>query len=314
MDGDGIDDIGLWIPRSGTDQNTAEWRFLISNDRLERSRLTGQVNTLDHPFSPTPLGADIGFHFGDPTSLPLVGNFDPPANAAMAQPQVAGAASTSGGSTSNGHVATSATSVAAAQANSQARAVVASLYHDILGRGPDAGGWDLFARQIVDGASREGVARSLLASPEYYGHVVDTMYVTYLHRQADAPGRANWVNQLVSGASENSVVAGLLSSVEYAQMHAGNNAFLEALYQDILGRASDASGRSTFLFALGTGGSRAEVVSALLTSQERAARIVDQAYLDMFDRHADSSGMAFWSGKVRNGQLSQLAACFAGSY
>ncbi|MEX0936603.1 MAG: right-handed parallel beta-helix repeat-containing protein [Pirellulales bacterium] len=78
MDGDGIDDIGLWIPNSGTQGSTGEWRFLVSDDRDATERIFGEVNTLDHPFSPAPLGSDYFAHFGDVSALPLVGNFDPP--------------------------------------------------------------------------------------------------------------------------------------------------------------------------------------------------------------------------------------------
>jgi hypothetical protein len=80
MDQDGIDDVGLWVPRTSASlpQGVAEWYFLLSNDRNEATRITGQVNTLNHPFTPTPFGFDIFAEFGDERSLPIVGNFDPP--------------------------------------------------------------------------------------------------------------------------------------------------------------------------------------------------------------------------------------------
>jgi hypothetical protein len=82
MDGDGIDDVGVWWPHSGAQSIGGEWRFLISGDFDQTKRVTGQVNTLNHAFNPTPLGRDISAHFGDPRALPLVGNFDPPPTAA----------------------------------------------------------------------------------------------------------------------------------------------------------------------------------------------------------------------------------------
>lgn len=75
MDQDGIDDIGLWIPNTGTQNGTAEWRFLLSDFA---NNPPGTVNALDHPFSPVPLGSDLSAHFGNPFALPLVGNLDPP--------------------------------------------------------------------------------------------------------------------------------------------------------------------------------------------------------------------------------------------
>ncbi len=80
MDMDGIDDVGLWTPdRSGaTPEEGGEWFFLISNDPDATRRQTGTVVTLDHAFSPIPLGDDLFARFGDEFALPVVGNFDPP--------------------------------------------------------------------------------------------------------------------------------------------------------------------------------------------------------------------------------------------
>ncbi len=84
MDQDGIDDIGLWVPRNSAQDNRpiAEWYFLISNDENPNDgfndRVFGSVNTLNHPFTPVPFGADLYAEFGDELALPIVGNFDPP--------------------------------------------------------------------------------------------------------------------------------------------------------------------------------------------------------------------------------------------
>jgi hypothetical protein len=76
MDRDGIDDLGLWVP--GSSGGVAEWYFLVSNDPAGANRVTGSINTLNHEFSPTPLGSDVFAKLGDQFSIPLVGNFDPP--------------------------------------------------------------------------------------------------------------------------------------------------------------------------------------------------------------------------------------------
>lgn len=96
MDQDGIDDIGLWVPRNGPQppQIIAEWYFLISGDFDptpmnavdDRLRITGEVNTLNHPYSPVPFGTDLFAEFGDEQALPIVGNFDPPVAAGAVVP------------------------------------------------------------------------------------------------------------------------------------------------------------------------------------------------------------------------------------
>jgi hypothetical protein len=89
MDQDGITDIGLYLPeRTGVlPLEGGHWEFLLSNDFGEDQRGGHQVNALNHPFSPTPLGTDIFSQFGDEFALPIVGNFDPPvAKPATPQP------------------------------------------------------------------------------------------------------------------------------------------------------------------------------------------------------------------------------------
>ncbi|MDA1053079.1 MAG: dockerin type I domain-containing protein [Planctomycetota bacterium] len=81
LDQDGIDDIGLWSPDlSGIAPNEgAEWFFLVSNDFTGTNRNPGTVNTLDHPFKPVPFGKDLYMQLGTSFSIPIIGNFDPPA-------------------------------------------------------------------------------------------------------------------------------------------------------------------------------------------------------------------------------------------
>jgi hypothetical protein len=82
MDQDGIDDIGLWVPRNSANppRVVAEWYFRVSNAPRENGigAHFGTVFYLNHGFSPVPFGADLYAEFGDELALPIVGNFDPP--------------------------------------------------------------------------------------------------------------------------------------------------------------------------------------------------------------------------------------------
>ena len=88
MDQDGIDDIGLWVPRANAQnpEAAAEWYFLISADPDANLRITGDVNRLDHPFSTAPFGNDLYAEFGNELAAPIVGNFDPPIADEIPQP------------------------------------------------------------------------------------------------------------------------------------------------------------------------------------------------------------------------------------
>ncbi len=78
MDSDGTTDVGLWVPdRSGAtgDQHR---RMVLPALQFRRRRPPGTVNTLNHQFSPTPLGHDVFARLGNQYAMPIVGNFDPP--------------------------------------------------------------------------------------------------------------------------------------------------------------------------------------------------------------------------------------------
>ena len=297
MDQDGIDDIGLWIPNTGTDLGTTEWRFVISNDFAGTKRIAGQVNTLIHPFAPVPLGSDLVYRFGDPTALPIVGNFDPP----VATPAVT---QSSGGGSTTGSTATTPPAAPALTTNQK---LVDSLYHDILGRAPDPMGLSLYTSQLDAGITRTAIAQTMLTSAERFGNVVDQLYNTYLHRKADAAGRAHWVSTLLGGGTEEAVATSFMLSAEYAAMHVGNTEFVKALYRDVLGRSPDASGQAAHLASLAGGKTRAEVVATFLSSSERYHRVVDQLYMQYFQRHADLTGMVFYASKLKAGEQTARA-------
>jgi hypothetical protein len=91
MDGDGITDVGLWVPdRAGAaDDKAGEWYWLLSDDFNGSKRVNGDLKkTLDHEFSPSPLGQDLFGRFGNSFAVPVVGNFDPPAAKADGHPDV----------------------------------------------------------------------------------------------------------------------------------------------------------------------------------------------------------------------------------
>lgn len=92
MDGDGIDDLGLWHPAGSIPApvDSAEWYFIVSHgkplarpdvtpatpgDRVEVDPIDGQPAFF---FTPAPFAHDLHFSFGDPAAQPIVGNFDPP--------------------------------------------------------------------------------------------------------------------------------------------------------------------------------------------------------------------------------------------
>ncbi len=61
-----------------------------SGNPLVQKRIPGTVNTLNHPFSPTPLGGDLFAQMGNNYAMPIVGNFDPPVTTTSTGPTISG--------------------------------------------------------------------------------------------------------------------------------------------------------------------------------------------------------------------------------
>ncbi len=83
MNGNGVTDIGLYVPSTGSPDSgsqttasfqAADWYWLVSTG----TPVVGTINTLNHPFNPTPFGNDLYYSFGNGNDLPLVGHWDPP--------------------------------------------------------------------------------------------------------------------------------------------------------------------------------------------------------------------------------------------
>ncbi|SHE48717.1 delta-60 repeat domain-containing protein [Lampropedia hyalina DSM 16112] len=111
----------------------------------------------------------------------------------------------------------------APEAQQYAKPVI-GLYLSILGRVPDADGFQHWAQALRDGGSVEQLSLSFLESQEYEerfgsiaddGQFVDVLYEKILGREGDGPGVAFWSEQLASGADRIEVVSAFLASAEF---------------------------------------------------------------------------------------------------
>jgi hypothetical protein len=137
------------------------------------------------------------------------------------------------------------------------------------------------------------VALGIEASPEYLTDLVESLYQQYLGRAADPSGLNSALQLLNAGGTDEQVAAFLVGSAEFFQNQAGgtNAGFLNALYQDALGRAIDPSGQATYSQALANGVSRTQVALDILTSLEYYSNLVQGYYQSFLGRAADSSGL-----------------------
>src|SRR5262249_16807958 len=153
----------------------------------------------------------------------IVGNFDPPVTPAAAVPPL----------------------------TATARYVV-QVYLDLLHRQAEPAGLDYWSDQLDRGVSRVQVAQAIQASVEYRTEVVQGLYQQFLPRAADPTGLNSFVTYLGTGGTSTQVQALISGSPEYYQVRGSGTAagFLDAIYQDVLGRAVDPVGRQAFGAAL----------------------------------------------------------------
>jgi hypothetical protein len=90
-----------------------------------------------------------------------------------------------------------------------------ALYHDLLGRDPDAPAAAFWSAKLRTGWSRVTVAMSIVASQEAIGVRVQGLYQRYLRRAADPAGLNAFSWDLAHGFRDEQIIAALVGSAEY---------------------------------------------------------------------------------------------------
>jgi len=99
---------------------------------------------------------------------------------------------------------------------------------------------------------------------------VQQLYVSYLGRAADSAGLDFWSNAISTGtATVASVATGLTLATEYKTAYAGltNDALVDKVYTNVLGRPADAAGKAFWVASFANGSVKADTfVSSLISS------------------------------------------------
>jgi Ca2+-binding RTX toxin-like protein len=190
---------------------------------------------------------------------------------------------------------------------------VTLLYENVLKRAPDAGGLQGWTKALTGGTSRQDVVLGLSQSTEFikateispHAGQIYRLYCATLARQPDAGGLQSWLDTLASGQKLESVAAGFVNSGEFAATY-GNSLsstqFITLLYQNVLGRAPDQAGLSSWLDSMMAGASRTSVVLGFSNSAEYVGK-TDSA-LNAFMRSTFASFADTIDGGAGNDTLS----------
>jgi hypothetical protein len=188
-------------------------------------------------------------------------------------------------------------------------AFVTALYHDVLNRLPDPGGFAGWVQGMQQGVSRQQVAQGFWESEEHRGLQVDGYYARYLHRAAEPAGRAVWIRVFESGMDEAHVQFFFVTSPEYLGAHPSDGSYINGLYYDMLGHSGDAASMAFWETVAPTPSGRQWIAAGFLTSREEyQVQIVDTFYRNFLVRQADVGGEQFWVAILQDGASAGQAA------
>lgn len=164
---------------------------------------------------------------------------------------------------------------------------------------------------------------------------VTRLYQAALGRAPDVEGLNFWTAAIQGGRPLADLAAAFLSSPEFAARFGSggdNQAFVAAIYGNVLGRAPDADGFAFWAGRLDGGAARAEVLAAISESAENRAITAPLSEAGIWDRSEaaqqvarlygtalghlpDTGGLAFWTGAIERGTstLADLAQALVAS-
>ena len=185
--------------------------------------------------------------------------------------------------------------------------------------------------QPLDIALLRDAGVAALTDQELGEHQVARLYVAAFGRNADSAGLIQQYAGLRAGLSLAQLGDGFVGSAEFAGRYGAlsDAGYVNALYQNVLGRAGDAPGVAFYNGALARGASRGTILAAFADSDEERGRLngnpnvvyaasaeaqVARMYDTAFGRDADPAGFSTYTQAVVNGTtLQQVALSFLAS-
>ena len=179
---------------------------------------------------------------------------------------------------------------------------VAAVYQDVLGRAPQPGELASWSGRLDAGLALASFVGNLDHSGEYFDTLIEADYQKYLGRAADPQGLASWQSAMQSGMTDEQVEAAFIGSPEYYQHSGGTDvSWVDAMYQNLLGRQPDSAGESYWVNRLANGSNRTEVAHGFAASAEREGQHVTNDYFHYLGRAPDEAGLEYWVNQFTSG-------------
>ena len=157
------------------------------------------------------------------------------------------------------------------------------LYRNVLGRAPDEAGQAYWSAALDGGAGRGPIMVGFSESPEFVSATasevvrveengpVARLYLAYFLRAGEREGLHYWIG---TGLPASAISDAFAASAEFVGRYGdvSDAAFVELIYTNVLGRASDDAGRQYWQEELGRGVSRGRVMLGFSESDEFISR------------------------------------------
>jgi hypothetical protein len=191
---------------------------------------------------------------------------------------------------------------------------LATVFADLLRRPIDSANNGAYRSQLEGGASRNTVARAIVATDEYRAAFTTGVFEKFLRRTPNDSERDFWVASLRSGTPDETVLASILASPEYFAVAGGTpSSWVALLHQDLLGRAANDGELSGLLGALSSGTPRQSIARTIITSTEGRTRAMAQFYQQLLRRDPTAAEVAALVGTLGAGNYSAAIALLTSS-
>jgi hypothetical protein len=153
-------------------------------------------------------------------------------------------------------------------------------------------------------------------STEHYTDLLLNDYRRLLGRTPSQNEISSWLTDIArAGLTDEQVMAEFLASDEFYQDVGGSNkAWVDAVYQQVLGRQADPGGQSFWLQTLVSGKSLYAVAEDITASTEHENALVEADYELFLNRSGSAIEIADWVAALRQGVTQEeIAAAFISS-
>jgi len=158
-------------------------------------------------------------------------------------------------------------------------------------------------------------ASQLTHSAEFYTTIIAGDYSKFLGRSPTPTDLTYYRNELKNGVSDENLLAGFAGSQEfYNAQGADPAAWINAMYQDILGRAPTASDLTYYKKSLNDGITRTQISLGFARSPEHETQVITHDYGAYLGRNPSPSELNYYVTRYANGLANEdIIAGFVGS-